>query len=375
VLVRIAEGLGVPRELMGLSFGAYSGEVEDLPEEVVAAIRRRALLAAAGIALVGEPVLGLGELSLLPSPLPVPLPSRVLGLHVVKVRELTRRLCNAGRAWGADPYVSSAAAEWASGLLDVPGDDAVRQALTSAVAELHVQTGWDAFDAGPYDRALHHYQQGLELATQAGDAYCQTLALNYAGLANMEHGHPDDGLKMLQISQVKSRDIAPDDERAFGEGCRAALQACARADSATALAQLGYPGAADAALAQARETWQPTPAVPAGDLDGVAAQLEMERGRLDAAQEFATASARLWEQRGGQRGRTVAGVLLATVHVRAGESDGPQLAHEAITGAMKLSSVRTRRRLQPLAAALDVRPSSDHRDLARTARHVATTRV
>lgn len=107
----------------------------------------------------------------------------------------------------------------------------------------------------------------------------------------------------------------------------------------------------------------------------MAARLELGRGRLDAAQAFATASARLWEDRNNQRGRTSTNILLATIHVQAGESDGSQLAHEAITGAMKLSSARVRQRLEPLVAALEARPRSDHRDLARTARHVVTTRV
>ncbi|MGH3674110.1 MAG: helix-turn-helix domain-containing protein, partial [Pseudonocardiaceae bacterium] len=379
VLVRIAEGLGIPRERMGLSFGAYPGDAmaDDLQEEVVAEMRRRALLAIAGIALVGEPVLGLGELGPLPGPSPVPLPSRILGLHVVRVRELTRRLGEAGRTYGPDPQVSSAAAEWASGLLGVPGAEPVRRALMMAVAELHLQAGWDAFEAGLYERALHHDNQGLELATEAGDTYCQTVALGYAGLAHLEHGHPNDGLKMLQIAQLKARDIATDDERTVvGAGCRVALKACARADSATALARLGCPDAAEASLAEAREMWQPTSAVPVGDLDRVAAQLELGRGRLDAAEAFAAGSVRLWENRsGGRKGSTKTGILLATIHVRAGESDGLPLAHEAITGAMKLSSVRTRRLLEPLATALETRPGSDHGELARTARHVATTRV
>jgi hypothetical protein len=142
-------------------------------------------------------------------------------------------------------------------LLGVPGAEVVKQALLTAVAELHLQAG---FDAGLYDRAMYHYQQGLELATQAGDAYCQVLALNYSGLAQVEHGHPHDGLKVLQIAPVKALDITPDDERGFGEGSRAALQACALADSATALARLGHPDAGEAALAQSRQGWHATPA-------------------------------------------------------------------------------------------------------------------
>src|SRR5262245_32886770 len=123
VLVRIAEGLGIPRERMGLSFGAYAGNarVEGLSREVVEEMRRRLLLALAGITLVGHPVPGLGQLGPLPRPLPVPLPSEVTGLHVVRVRDLTERLSDAGRTYGSDPQVSSAAAEWASLLVEVPG--------------------------------------------------------------------------------------------------------------------------------------------------------------------------------------------------------------------------------------------------------------
>jgi transcriptional regulator with XRE-family HTH domain/tetratricopeptide (TPR) repeat protein len=378
VLVRIAGGLSIPRDRMGLSFGGYPGDamVGDLPKEVVEEMRRRVLLGLAGITLVGRPVPGLGELGPLPAPAPVPLPSRILALHVVKVRDLTQRLGEAGCAYGSDPQVSSAAAERASDLLGVPGAEPVKRALKIAVAELHIEAGWDAFDAGLYDRAMHHYNHGLELATEAGDAYCQTLALNFAGLAHVEHGHPNDGLKLLQVAQTKALDIAPDHERAVvGEGSRAALEACGRADSATALVQLGYPDAADAALSESRERWQPTPAVQAGDLDRVAAQLELERGRLDAAEGFAAGSVRLWEGRSGRRGRTLAGIVLATVYVRAGESEGLRLAHEAITSAMKLSSARVRWRLEPLAAALETRPGNDYRELARTAHRVATTRA
>ncbi|MGH3829213.1 MAG: hypothetical protein ACRDRS_01975 [Pseudonocardiaceae bacterium] len=97
-------------------------------------------------------------------------------------------------------------------------------------------------------------------------------------------------------------------------------------------------------------------------------------GRLDAAQPFATALARRWES-GSQRARTHTGILLATIHVRAGEPDGLRLAHGVITGVTKLSSLRARQHLNPLASALETRPSTDHRQLARMARDVATTRA
>ncbi len=125
--------------------------------------------------------------------------------------------------------MSSAAATWATRLLGVPGAEPVKRALRVAVAELHIHAGWAAFDGCLYDRAMRHYTHALELAIEAGDAYCQVLALNCAGLATEEHGYPDDGLKMLQYGQLKAWDIPSDGQRTIvGEGSRAALEACGR---------------------------------------------------------------------------------------------------------------------------------------------------
>ena len=49
----------------------------------------------------------------------------------------------------------------------------------------------------------------------------------------MEHGHPNDGLKMLQLGSVKSWDMAPDHDR------RDAVRACVLADPVPALVVLG----------------------------------------------------------------------------------------------------------------------------------------
>jgi hypothetical protein len=107
----------------------------------------------------------------------------------------------------------------------------------------------------------------------------------------------------------------------------------------------------------------------------VAARLKLERGRFDVAEPLAAASVRRWENGTNRRAGTQAGILLATIHVRAGESDGLALAHRAITGAAQLNSIRARQQLQPLAAALEARPRNDHRELARQARRVAAVRA
>lgn len=76
------------------------------------------------------------------------------------------------------------------------------------------------------------------------------------------------------------------------------------------------------------------------------------------------------------RGRTGAELVLAEVHVRAGEPRGLVLAQRAITAASTLQSVAVRQeRLLPLAAALEARPGNDAKQLARAARHIAAPRA
>jgi transcriptional regulator with XRE-family HTH domain len=102
VLVRIAEGLGIPRELMGLSWwGAdgtcaiqddtYAGEVTvaETPEGVSAEMLRRHLLALGATAAFGAPIKGLGQILDLPIPAPLSLPSRVFAVHVGRPGKLT----------------------------------------------------------------------------------------------------------------------------------------------------------------------------------------------------------------------------------------------------------------------------------------------
>ncbi|MGH3812926.1 MAG: helix-turn-helix domain-containing protein [Pseudonocardiaceae bacterium] len=379
VLVRIAEGLGIPRHLMGLSYGtpdtyAESVTVADLEE--AERMLRRHLLALGGVAMTGATVTKLGAvLAQLPGPSPARLPAQLSRVHVTQVQDLTQRLGEAGNRSVCAPDMLSGAAAWAAQLLDVPGAEPVRRALKVAVAELHIEAGWAAFDAGLCRRALYHFARSLELGTEARDAYLQALALGYAGLASIEYGHPNDGLKMKQAAQVAAWGIPSDDQRAVvvGESGRAAIEACQLVNSATALALLGEHTEAARAVARGRDLWTPTRADPFGDLDRPAAELEIQRGRLDVAEQLAAASLRRWEE-GSPISRTLSGAVLATIHVKAGEPDGLRMAHNAITAVGRLSSARSRKRLEPLADALDTRPGAEARDLARTARQVATTR-
>ena len=80
-------------------------------------------------------------------------------------------------------------------------------------------------------------------------------------------------------------------------------------------------------------------------------------------------------QRAGLHPCILSGIVLATIHVRAGEPRGLKLAHSAVTTVTRISSMHARQRLEPLAAALEARSGSDYRELARMARQVASTRA
>ena len=380
VLVRTAAGLGIPRERMGLSFwgpdgrwygpdGAYPGDDTAAPtlKEVTAAMLRRHLIAWGGIAMVGAQVAELGQLlDDLSEPPPVPLPSRLSPVHVAEVHDLRQKLDETLRAFGPDPVMSSAAAARAERLRTIPGPEPLTQALLAAVAHLHIHAARAAFDGGLYQRSLHHLARGMELATQAKDPYLQAWALNWAGLASIEHGHPDDGLKLLQAAQVAAWRIPSDHDRRVG------IEACALMDSATALAMLGEHQAAYRQASTARELWTPEPTQHYGDMDQGPALLEMQRGRLDVAEQYAATSVRRWEGF-SKPDATRSRVILATIHVKAGEQRGLQLAHSAIADVTTLTSVRARRLLLPLAEALESRPGPDARDLARMARMARQT--
>ncbi len=88
VLVRITEGLGIPRERMGLSFGAYAGEVttaepsKGVHEDVLRRYFQR-LLALGAIAACGPQIERIGELA--PGlAAPVDLPSRIGTVDVAR---------------------------------------------------------------------------------------------------------------------------------------------------------------------------------------------------------------------------------------------------------------------------------------------------
>lgn len=369
VLERIAEGLGVPRGWLGLAYddgtrSAYADTVmvADPHEGVDEAMRRRAFLAAASVALWGRPVLGeLLELPTRPES-PTPVPSRLGMADVDALRALTERMRMLARQFGGQgDTVGSIANRSTARLLPVDARDDVKLALGSALADLHTVAGWCCFDSGSPEGTRHHFTRGLELATESGDTYRAVNAIYHAGMA-MQHAAPDEALKLFQLARFRITQ-GSDHPRAR------TLTAWLHADSARSLAVMDRPADARSELAAARDGWYPADRFDQADMDHVTAQAHVDLGMLDSAEPLAATSVGTWEER-ERRDAAQAGITLATLHVRTAESDGPRLAEQAISGVAGLRSQRARSALAPLADALEAR-GGESRELAAHARRVA----
>ncbi|MDQ4031121.1 MAG: hypothetical protein M3332_02155, partial [Actinomycetota bacterium] len=372
VLERICDGLGIERGWMRLGSAdggdsAYAREDEAAWKAVTDEMRRRALLAAAGVAaLSGHPLLG--ELLSLPAPPEAPLPSRLGMADVAEVDSLTGHVDALARERGGQAGAVLAVVDHSMRLRAVPAAPPVAARLGSELARLCTLAGWCCADSGLDDHARHYFGQAVELAAKVGDAYWVASALRFSGAIERELGHPNDALKLYQLGQFKLMKAPGDDPRI------AVVAAWLESESALALVDMGHEQAPDA-LARARDGWEPPDTFERSGMDELTARVHLNLGRLEVAESYAAGAVRAWGI-GERRNGVLADITLAAIHVRAGEPDGLRLAKGAIDGAALLRSVRARKRwLAPLADALDARTGGDARELARMARQVATVRV
>ncbi|MGH4013666.1 MAG: helix-turn-helix domain-containing protein [Pseudonocardiaceae bacterium] len=159
VLARFCEGLGVPRERMGLSFwgpdgkwygppGAYPGGVTDTTTGEGADVLRRRfeqhLMALGAAAMVGGVVPGIGELD---ADLPVPgppedVPSRIGTGDVAILRGHRENLRDLARTYGGQGRAAVTLTDWADDWLDADASESTRGALLAELAHLHTITAW-----------------------------------------------------------------------------------------------------------------------------------------------------------------------------------------------------------------------------------------
>lgn len=205
VLERIAEGLGIPRGLMGLAYDAphqprVSGPTPRLgdPDE-----RQRFVSALAGFAVDGAP----DVTAWLPQfdEWSGPVPEKVTSATVATIRDITDRHRRLDALHGGGSCRDSALGYlvWARCLLraDCPSDD-LAAALRRELADLHNLIGWMSHDLGEHTEARQHLAQGLVFAREAHDATLLADAYYRLGRVSIHEEHAREALHLWQLGQI-----------------------------------------------------------------------------------------------------------------------------------------------------------------------------
>jgi transcriptional regulator with XRE-family HTH domain len=366
LLIRIADGLGVPRGWMGLAYDATAvvelehtdsttgpiAETEDVK-------RRNYLITATSIFFGGRAVFGLAKPIVEPTKYQTQPPRIVKRSDVKALRALTAEMRALGRAGnGGMPNVLTPIAVDKERFLRIDADsDKTAIALRSALAEMHTLAGWCAHDMNLVDTARWHYSRATTLAGEADDIAEVVSATWHAAIMERDHD-PDFALKLLQLAQARGSEIITP-----------TMNAALHVSSARACSLMGRHDDVHRYLSRARDLPPPENAFDRAGLDNVRAQCYLALGNLDAAHHYAEESVNTWNS-DDRREATKARITLATVHAVAGEPIAARSATAALDGAEALYSLRVRAQLEPLEVALATRYTSTHTDLAHRAHSI-----
>ncbi len=369
VLVRIAEGLSVPRARMGLAYdetiGASASTAATATAEVDEPMRRRTFVTgAAGVVLstwgAGYATDRVPFATDIP-PVPSPLPSRI-DMADVSVFELTTtRLGLLDREAGGMVAREALVAMAATGerLLTTRCTDDVRHRMRYAVADVHRLAGWASGDVGLTDHCRWHMHQALDHAQGSPDRVAQVLAA--AGDMEKHYGAPNEALKLFQLAGVGT--ATSHDPR---------IGAVLHGLSASAFLALGHPDKARAELSESRAMFSDTDDTAGllpffafygpghGLLAATGTKLaDYERARTDVRQALNN------RPNYDVRCNALDTIVLATILINAGElREGISETRRALGLVAEVGSQRVRDRLAPLERALFARRDSTCHDLA-----------
>jgi transcriptional regulator with XRE-family HTH domain len=378
VLVRIADGLGVPRGYMGLAYdevtAARVAETREAPEaEEPENVKRRKFLAHAAAVAVGAHVLGADSGSWVSNPVLTPAPGRIGMTDVRQVEAATRALRSLDYQYGGGFCRDAVVAQlsWGQQMLSASGTEVVKQRLHVALADLHNLAGWTSFDIGLIDSARNHFGRALELAKAGNSNQLVANILYRMGRVYLHKESPDDALKMFQLGQIAAQESGS--ELAVAVIC---------ANQAWAYAMMGHEDQTMKLIGRTRDEFARANAGEAEDWvkffneDDVYAMIGTVHTVL--AQKVDTkhtkyaipALHRAISSYGDDMARSKAFNLsfLATNHLLDGDIDhGAKIGHQAVDLAQHLKSRRVRDRLLPLKEEADKRRNyTDARELSET---------
>lgn len=335
VLVRIADGLGVPRGWMGLAGHSDYADGTEYPAMDDDMIRRR-FLGLASSALLGSTVVGeAGGLPLLTGHDG----ARLGGSDIGWIRAMTTRLRDMEYAHGGASVAGAArgAAQQVIGSLRVSSP---HRELQLAGSELVRSVGWILHDAGQRREFWQYLATSLDIAREAGDGATVTRCIESAGRVEIMAGNHRQAAKLFELLSTRRKP----DATAWGllgdayaplspNAARGALERSRDSEGADTPDAIGMTGHVSLALGDYQ-----------GAVSAYGRSLPHRHGRV-AVQETAP---------------------LAVAHLRAGEvRTGVQIAERAVRMAGDLRSTDADAVMTKLATELGRQSDSTARDLSR----------
>ncbi|MFI6130286.1 transcriptional regulator [Micromonospora sp. NPDC051141] len=381
VLVRIADGLGIPRGYMGVAYDESTETALDLAaatcstyvderEEV-----RRLLSHAANVTMGTAP----DEVARWWQPVDrqvAPAPARVGTWDVEQIEALTATMRTLDYRHGGGSCRDAVAAQvrWAQQLLTATCNDQTLTRLHLALADLHNLAGWTSFDVGMYSAARKHFARALEQAKHADDLSLAANILYRMGRLHLHRGMHREALRFFQLGQIAAQDSGSeltvamlcvneawayallDDSQQMHRSIGRAQDEFSRANRENVPAWVQFFGQADL-NASIGVTLSALLSPSEADLNGSVFYLQ----QAVAMRGPGMARSKIFEL-----------TALAVAYLRVGERDrGLDAGREAVASAATVRSVRTIDRMEPLRRLA----RSQHGDLRDLADKVTTLRT
>ena len=370
VLLRVADGSGIPRGYLGLSSCiACDGTGPDARSHDTEGddpMFRRAFLAAAGAVAAGGALDGVQRLFPDPVPSARALPARVGVAEVAQVRATIAhfRALDYRHGYGSALDAARGYFGWANGLLGARMSEATARDLRIVLADLHVMIAFDYHEGGRPTGARRHHAQALVLAREAEEPALVGTILSDTAIVSMDNGDPREAIRlagfgllatdtdgvtpavhaMLRLQEALARARLAD-ERGVRDALSRADDDVARTDAAavppwasSAYIVASHPGAHAGMRAHALAELARTPAF---------------RGCAQTAVENAGTAIAAYDGQRSWTGHAFDRMYLASAQLRAGGRDeGLATANDLLDqAAATLSSPRSRTRLTGLADA------------------------
>lgn len=247
----------------------------------------------------------------------------------------------------------------------------VGRALLSAVAELNLDLGWMAYDAGRQPRARRHMLHALRLAHAADDRLFGGRVLSALSHQALHLGRVAEALDLARAANAGTRSVATPTATAMFAAMEACAAAAAGEARACAVALSVAERALDAVHGDDGPDWLD---FDEGGLWGHAARAHRDLDRADDAQQYATKAISLCRPE-HRRTRAQRSAILAGTLLRAGDLEQAcAVGRQLVVDAWKLHSELVLDDLRRLTGAAAAQRSRSADAFVREAKDVIAAR-